>query len=169
MLFRSPHPTLPFFATYGIDSTAKLWRATDPVGDDTDDSDLGRSRTAHEIAYEASQLVQSWKGTQSKLDLFCDPDIEEDHEFTLLPEDVPSHDDEDDSIFGGLAGVLFRSVSRFGGSQSIPFIANDLSSLPKMLQQNYFTCLRAFVSGDEGELSFATMPLMSWFCMQVKS
>ena len=164
-----PHPTLPFFATYGIDSTAKLWRATHPVGDDTDDSDLGRSRTAHEITYEASQLVHSWKGTQSKLDLFCDPDIEEDHEFTLLPEDVPSHDDEDDSIFGGLAGVLFRSVSRFGGRESIPFIANDLASLPKVLQQNYFTCLRAFVSGDEGELSVATMPLVSWFCMQVKS
>ena len=28
-----PHPTLPFFVTYGIDSTAKLWRATVPVGD----------------------------------------------------------------------------------------------------------------------------------------
>lgn len=153
-----PHPTLPFFATYGIDSTAKLWRATHPVGDDTNDSDLGRCRTAHKTTYEASQPVHSWKGTQSKLDLFCDPDIEEDHDFTLLPDEVPSHDDEDDSIFGGLAGVLFRNVSRFGGSQSIPFIANDLASLPKVLLQNYFTCLRAFVSGDEGELWFAKVP-----------
>ena len=165
-----PHPTLPFFATYGLDSTAKLWRAAHPVGDDTDDSDLGRSRTAHDTTYEESQLVRSWKGTQSKLDLFCDPDIAEDmNEFTLFPDEVPSHDDEDDDMFGGLAGVLFRSMSRFGGRQSIPFIANDLASLPKVLQQNYFTCLRAFVSGDEGELSFATMPLVSWFCMQAKS
>jgi len=147
-----PHPTLPFFATYGLDSTAKLWRATQPVGDDADDSDLGRSRTAYHTEYEASQLVHSWKGTQSKLDLFCDPDVEENHEFTLLPDEVPSHDDEDDSMFGGLAGVLFRSVSRFGGRQCIPFIANDLASLPKVLLQNYFTCLRAFVSGDEGGL-----------------
>jgi hypothetical protein len=33
-----PHPTLPFFLTYGIDSTAKLWRASNPVDDDDDDS-----------------------------------------------------------------------------------------------------------------------------------
>jgi hypothetical protein len=35
-----PHPVLPFFITYGIDSTAKLWRATIPVDRDTDDSPL---------------------------------------------------------------------------------------------------------------------------------
>lgn len=35
-----PHPTLPFFVTYGIDSTAKLWRATTPVDRDADDSPL---------------------------------------------------------------------------------------------------------------------------------
>jgi hypothetical protein len=33
-----PHPTLPLFITYGIDSTAKLWRATVPVDRDVDDS-----------------------------------------------------------------------------------------------------------------------------------
>jgi len=160
-----PHPTLPFFATYGIDSTAKLWRATHPVGDNANDSDLGRSRTAHKTDYEPSQLVHSWKSTQSKLDLFCDPDIdEEDHAFTLLPDEVPSHDDEDDSIFGGLAGVLFHSVSRFGNRQSMPFIANDLASLPKVLLQNYFTCLRAFVSGDEGRFLFVQAVLLSVVC-----
>ena len=147
-----PHPTLPFFATYGIDSTAKLWRATQPVGDDTDDSDLGRFRTSRNTKYEASPLVQSWRGTESKLALFCDPDTEENNAFSLLPDEVPSHDDEDDSIFGGLAGVLFRSVSRFAGRQSLPFIANDLASLPNVLLQNYFSCVRAFVSGDEGGL-----------------
>ena len=35
-----PHPSLPFFITYGIDSTAKLWRATNPVDRDADDSPL---------------------------------------------------------------------------------------------------------------------------------
>ena len=34
-----PHPSLPYFITYGIDSSVKLWRATMPV-DDVDDSDL---------------------------------------------------------------------------------------------------------------------------------
>ncbi len=33
-----PHPSLPFFITYGIDSTAKLWRATVPVDLNVDDS-----------------------------------------------------------------------------------------------------------------------------------
>jgi len=33
-----PHPTLPFFITYGIDPTAKLWRATVPVDPNVDDS-----------------------------------------------------------------------------------------------------------------------------------
>ena len=86
--------------------------------------------------------------------LFCDPDTEENDTFSLLPDEVPSHDDEDDSIFGGLAGVLFRSVSRLAGRQSIPFIANDLASLPNVLLQNYFSCVRAFVSGDEGGLDW---------------
>ena len=33
-----PHPSLPIFITYGIDSTAKLWRGTIPVGPHVDDS-----------------------------------------------------------------------------------------------------------------------------------
>ena len=33
-----PHPSLPFFITYGIDSTAKLWRGTPPVDASVDDS-----------------------------------------------------------------------------------------------------------------------------------
>ena len=33
-----PHPSLPFFITYGIDPTAKLWRATIPVDSNVDDS-----------------------------------------------------------------------------------------------------------------------------------
>ena len=162
-----PHPTLPFFATYGIDSTAKLWHATQPVGDDTDDSDLGRFKTARHTKYEASPLVQSWRGTESKLALFSDPDTKENNAFSLLPDEVPSHDDEDDSIFGGLAGVLFRSVSRLAGRQSIPFIANDLASLPNVLLQNYFSCVRAFVSGDEGGLGLGCC--LSSFCIYLQN
>ena len=146
-----PHPTLPLFVTYGIDSTAKLWRATQPVCNDVDDSDLGRTKTFHAAEYDASHLVRSWRGTQNKLNLFCDTEIEEDN-FTLLPDEIPSHDDDDDSIFGGLAGVLFRSVTRFGGrSPMIPYIGNDLVELPKVLLQNYFSCIKAFVSGDDDD------------------
>jgi len=144
-----PHPTLPFFITYGIDSTAKLWRAAQPVCNDVDDSDVGRNEIYHTAEYDASHLVRSWKATQSKLDLFCDTDVEEDN-FTLLPDEIPSHDDDFDSIFGGLAGVLFRSATRFGGhSPMIPYIGNDLVALPKVLLQNYFSCVRAYVSGDD--------------------
>jgi hypothetical protein len=34
-----PHPALPYFITYGIDSTVKLWRATIPIDNNIDDSD----------------------------------------------------------------------------------------------------------------------------------
>ena len=33
-----PHPELPFFVTYGIASTALLWRASVPVDNEVDDS-----------------------------------------------------------------------------------------------------------------------------------
>ena len=144
-----PHPTLPFFITYGIDSTAKLWRATQPVSNDVDDSDLGRNKTYHAAEYNASHLVRSWKETQNKLNLFCDTEIEEE-DFSLLPDEIPSHDDDNESTFGGLAGVLFSRASRFvGPSPMIPYIGNDLVALPIVLLQNYFSCVRAFVSGDE--------------------
>lgn len=57
-----PHPTLPIFVTYGIDSTAKLWRATSPVDMDVDDSDLGRyNYHSKKVIYQKSIVVDQWK------------------------------------------------------------------------------------------------------------
>jgi hypothetical protein len=57
-----PHPTLPIFVTYGIDSTAKLWRATSPVDMDVDDSDLGRyNYHSKQVKYQKSIVVDQWK------------------------------------------------------------------------------------------------------------
>ena len=57
-----PHPTLPIFVTYGIDSTAKLWRATSPVDMDVDDSDLGRyNYHSKQVRYQKSIVVDQWK------------------------------------------------------------------------------------------------------------
>jgi hypothetical protein len=45
-----PHPTLPIFITYGIDSTAKLWRATIPISQNVDDSPF--VSTSYFIAFD---------------------------------------------------------------------------------------------------------------------
>jgi len=140
-----PHPSLPFFITYGIDSTAKLWRATLPVDERVDDSYLGRHKASHGMPYEKSPIIHQWRGVQTKLSTLGDF---EDSSLSVFPDDIPSRDDDiDDSVFGGLAGVLFQS-SRFG--MHVPGgPRNDLAKLPQVLRQNYYACARSLINGDD--------------------
>jgi tetratricopeptide (TPR) repeat protein len=143
-----PHPSLPLFITYGIDSTAKLWRATTPVDETTDDSPLGRYQNAITAPYYKSTLVRHYKSVQKKLRLIT--------EAPILPDQIPSRDDEyDESVFGGL---LLRTSRRdeSGG----PYIANDLNYLPSVLQQNYFACVRATVNGGDEPVTSGLHGLM---------
>ena len=84
-----PHPSLPFFVTYGIDSTAKLWRATTPVDINVDDSDLGRFRYAQKSKYKKSIVVDEWKKARKgkEVDL-------EDEDLCFLPDETS----EDDNV-----------------------------------------------------------------------
>lgn len=166
-----PHPTLPIFCTYGIDSTAKLWRATGPVDGEVDDSNRGRARSAHTAPYSKSLVVRSWKTVSTKLDALADcfdddrdsddddGDDDKDHDDgdddakdqqqqSFLPDEVPARDDDlDDAVFGGLAGVLFRSgIHNDSGG---PFIGNDLRNLPRVLTQNYYACVRSGKTGED--------------------
>jgi tetratricopeptide (TPR) repeat protein len=51
-----PHPTLPYFVTYGIDKTAKLWRAPS-----TRDSPLARAEASlQRKEYEPGPLSRQW-------------------------------------------------------------------------------------------------------------
>lgn len=62
-----PHCTLPIFITYGIDSTAKLWRATVPVDNNADDSKLGRAKCFQESNYDMSPTTCEWDYIQNEV------------------------------------------------------------------------------------------------------
>ncbi|KAL7536894.1 hypothetical protein ACHAXR_007459 [Thalassiosira sp. AJA248-18] len=132
-----PHPTLPFFITYGIDSTAKLWRATTPVDNDVDDSDLGRFNYSKRVKYEKSVVADQWKKARKGKEIDLD-----DEELSFFPDETNEDDDVDPDHF---LGVFIRS--RF--SQDTPFIGNDLMNLNNTLAKNYFTCVRSIGMDDD--------------------
>ena len=141
-----PHPSLPFFITYGIDSTAKLWRATLPVDCNIDDSPLGRARHFTKSEYEKSPLVASWSYVK---DLLGSLDEFEDKTLSIFPNDVPLNDGVlERGIFSGLSGLFFRNRQSHQGSGGT-YIGNDLRNLPNILRQNLFACVRAFETGED--------------------
>jgi hypothetical protein len=131
-----PHPSLPYFITYGIDSTAKLWRATIPVDESVDDTDLGRFSYDRKAKYEKSIIVDQWKSARRRAAVDLD-----DEDMCFFPEETPPFEEEiEDSMFGGFMGMLF---ARARSSQDGPFIGNDMMSLSKELGKNYFACARS--------------------------
>jgi tetratricopeptide (TPR) repeat protein len=134
-----PHPSLPVFVTYGIDSTAKLWRSATPVDPDVDDSAVGRRQHDTESSYEMSPTVRNW----DKLESLLLHDGNEDHE--VLPDQAPS------TRVYWRATRIPRPWSRelkMNGCQDVPRIGNDLHNLYHTLAENLFTCL----SYDEGDI-----------------
>mmetsp|Transcript_10129 Transcript_10129/g.11562 ORF Transcript_10129/g.11562 Transcript_10129/m.11562 type:complete len:1311 (-) Transcript_10129:91-4023(-) len=133
-----PHPTLPFFVTYGIDSTAKLWRSTTPVDSDVDDSAIGRRthfRKKQNQSFEMSPTVSNWEGVQSileNLDLREAGSLEESE---IFPDQIPCNK------------VLMRSgrLRRL----DLPKIGNDLHNLPDVLKGNLFIVLRSLYDDDD--------------------
>ncbi|CAB9529051.1 WD and tetratricopeptide repeats protein 1 [Seminavis robusta] len=152
-----PHPSLPVFITYGIDSTAKLWRGTGPVDMNTDDSLSGRSRAFRASQYEMSSLARNWDTIEQEISHIeqelaeadaardNDEDDEEDrdslyHSYSVLPDQVLSRKEL------GNTGTFGRIALRAGGSR----IGNDLHNLPDILRRNQFECIRAAIGGDVG-------------------
>ena len=125
-----PHPDLPFFLTYGIDSTAKLWRASLPVDLDVDDTDLGRFRYSQTVKYKKSIVAEKWKKARKGKEV----DLESD-DLSFFPDETSTDDNDDEDHF---LGIFVRS--RF--SSEPPYIGNDLMELCSQLEKNYFTCAR---------------------------
>lgn len=97
-----PHPTLPFFITYGIDSTAKLWRATSPVDMEVDDSDLARWNFSTRAAkYEKSIVTDKWKKARRGKEVVLD-----DEELPFFPDETNDDDNDDPDHF---MGIFIRS------------------------------------------------------------
>eukprot|EP00978_Attheya_sp_CCMP212_P026815 scaffold88888_cov55-Attheya_sp.AAC.5 len=144
-----PHPTLPYFITYGIDSTAKLWRATPPVDPDVDDSPSGRREYYRNRKYEKSPLVAKWEEAKAVVKSFDD----DDSSFGLMPDEIPLVDTGiEEHILGALG--FFRSVIQrhqtIGRTAVGSERGNNLRNLPDILRNNYFSCVRA-KNDPEGE------------------
>lgn len=120
-----PHPILPLFITYGIDTTAKLWRATTPVSSFVDDSPAGRLQCHRQSKYEMSTPVKNWRMVHQQLKIFGeDSDCKGEN---LLPDIISEND----------------------FSISTRTIRNDLHNLPNALKQNMYAFLRAALSGNK--------------------
>jgi tetratricopeptide (TPR) repeat protein len=132
-----PHPSLPIFITYGIDSTAKLWRATDPVDPEADDSPEGRRRCYRDVEYEMSPVTRKWGEVQQVLRIL---DGEEIKHTDIMPDQIPNTRDI------ARSGRFGHSLMMASGS---PQIKNDLQKLPENLRQNLYACLRSYVDGDD--------------------
>lgn len=110
-----PHKRLPIFVTYGIDSTAKLWRAASATSDSFQDSLEDRYITYQNTPYEKSPIVSDWCLVQKKLNYLIEGSKLKVKEF--YPDNVPN----------------FRKTR--GG------ISNAIQDLPKVLQHNLWCCI----------------------------
>ena len=164
----APHPTLPFFITYGIDSTAKLWRATGPVDANTDDSPSGRSKAFYDDRYEMSPLTREWHTIEHEI-VNIEQELaeanaarEEDGDDDIRDEDKESNTNLHESCYFILpdqvlsrkelmnSGSLGRSTLFRLGAYGHSRIGNDLRSLPEVLRRNQYECLRGAVGGRVG-------------------
>ena len=125
-----PHPTLPFFVTYGIDTTAKLWRATAPVDPSTDDSPSGRQAASLHLPYEMSPAAKTWDGVRALVNHF-------ETEPYIMPDMIASS--EEIAASGRFSSPSRRGMCGLGS----PRIGNALQSLPMILRQNHYECYRA--------------------------
>lgn len=127
-----PHPDLPFFITYGIDSTAKLWRATPPVDPLTDDSATGRVKCSLNQPYEMSPVTRTWDGVQALVRHIDD-------EPAIMPDYIASS--EEIAASGRFSSPCRRGVCSVADA---PRIGNALQALPSILRQNRCECYRAY-------------------------
>eukprot|EP00549_Striatella_unipunctata_P007589 CAMPEP_0118686872 /NCGR_PEP_ID=MMETSP0800-20121206/8059_1 /TAXON_ID=210618 ORGANISM="Striatella unipunctata, Strain CCMP2910" /NCGR_SAMPLE_ID=MMETSP0800 /ASSEMBLY_ACC=CAM_ASM_000638 /LENGTH=779 /DNA_ID=CAMNT_0006583975 /DNA_START=91 /DNA_END=2430 /DNA_ORIENTATION=+ len=151
-----PHPFLPFFITYGIDSTAKLWRATLPVDQNVDDSRRGRFAAYVKQPYHKSDIARSWKYVQKVLnDLDSNNGIATDR--YILPDDIQLENgphDETGFLGGIMRGFLPRHLSRHNRRR---LIRNDLHNLSDLLCYNYSHC--AFALYEDEPVKSGLKPL----------
>jgi tetratricopeptide (TPR) repeat protein len=140
-----PHPTLPIFVTYGIDPTAKVWRATNPVDRDADDSPLGRARSYHKQEYTKSPIVQNYNCVA--MSMAMDVDTDDDTTTGLLPDQLPPSDNANGGSIT-MGGILFQR-RRFGLGSGAYSIGNNLRNLPAVLQKNYYDCAVAETKGED--------------------
>lgn len=139
-----PHPTLPIFMTYGIESTAKLWRASTPVDSNVDDSAIGRRkhfRATQERCYKMTPTVRDWGEVQSIMTRLSSRETTgiDGVEPNIYPDQIPP-------TRGRSAQIWFGEISKRSG---ISKIGNDLQNLPDALKRNSCAVLRSLFEDDD--------------------
>ena len=124
-----PHPYLPFFITYGIDSTARIWRATTPVDPSVNDSNKGRALCAQDEKFEMSPVAQSPKVAQMLCTVFKNPP-------GILPDFIATR--KEIATSGKFTAPNRRGMVDYES----PRIGNSYSSLPFILRSNRYECYR---------------------------
>lgn len=120
------HPSLPFFISYGIDSTAKLWRASTPVSHHADDSPSGRALRAADEPYEMSVVGRSWEIVRRL--------VERDTVPAILPDFVTNP--------GAVTTFRIKPQPRNISGPKSPIFGNALRVLPSLLRRNQHECYR---------------------------
>lgn len=139
-----PHPSLPLFVTYGIDCTAKLWRACTPLLKQSQDECGSKSQISH---YQKSSIVRQWNTVQKYCLKFHSWSSDE----ARFPDSISHRIEEIQDEYGIDRSVPFflQGLRGFGSQPGVQDwnmgdykIANNLRSLPELLQLNYDTCAR---------------------------
>ena len=130
-----PHPTLPLFITYGIDSSARIWRSTIPVDPKVCGSRASRRLCLRDEKYEMSPVTQSTKVVQMLCSRYSvnGPGV--------LPDFIASRQEISSS-------GKFSSPNRRGMiDYESPRIGNSLRSLNAILRSNRYECYRSAHQG----------------------
>ena len=124
-----PHPTLPIFATYGIDSSARLWRASAPVDRDVDDSNEGRYKRDIGKSYRANPMVIDACETTEVFDQLTYM-FEESGDGELV---FPDH----------VVGVnqRYQNRARVRNEDPSPLVRNHCTDIDQLLRRNEFDFL----------------------------
>ena len=137
-----PHTTLPVFVTYGIDSTAKVWRATLPV--DSSDSNDTRAKVAQSRPYQMSPVVKNPEQVQQRCTIFEDCPTK----MTVYPDYIPTT--QEVLCAGRFMPNMLWSMA--GGCDGAPRIGNALRTLPCLLRSNRYECCKAVKAEREGPI-----------------
>ena len=139
-----PHPTLPIFITYGIDSTAKIWRATMPVDPDSNDSGDHRALVSRSRPYQMSPVVKNPEQVQQRCSIFEEASTD----MVVFPDYIPT---TQEVLCGGrfMPTMLWTMV---GGHNGAPRIGNALRTLPYVLRSNRYECCRAVKADRDGPI-----------------
>jgi WD40 repeat protein len=126
------HPTLPFFVTYGIDASAKLWRACA-----SQDWPAARAKASIEMPeYELSAVTRQWSRVQASLHRFIEKDI---------PLVVPNLIASDELLSSTSMDPIMMDIvngSQFGKPRAE--YGNALRCLDPLLRQTQYWVYRAY-------------------------